>query len=212
SLKIAEGVARGKPGDAFRNLQTVRNQLDLIANSLKIAEGVARFAPAEKGRGGTVVLSGPRIEILADGAAPTAGFEGMSVESGMLNRLGAAGISVGGSPSSTFSLQGYGSTRDAWRVSLGNTRSDEIFVRDGAVLEAAQVFLVVGNREKGLTVEQGATINTLGKGAAPWDSTEGYVLEPGQKGVLALSNGWLDVTAPRADDSWGTVGAGFLHI
>ncbi|WP_198317554.1 hypothetical protein, partial [Alcaligenes faecalis] len=65
----------------------------------------------------------------------------------------------------------------------------------GAVLEAAQVFLVVGNREKGLTVEQGATINTLGKGAAPWDSTEGYVLQPGQKGVLALSNGWLDVTA-----------------
>lgn len=193
-------------------LERDARQLDLIANSLKIAEGVARFAPAEKGRGGTVVLSGPRIEILADGAAPTAGFEGMSVESGILNRLGAAGISVGGSPSSTFSLQGYGSTRDAWRVSLGNTRSDEIFVRDGAVLEAAQVFLVVGNREKGLTVEQGATINTLGKGAAPWDSTEGYVLEPGQKGVLALSNGWLDVTAPRADDSWGTVGAGFLHI
>lgn len=193
-------------------LERDARQLEVAAHSLKIAQGASRFEPARNGRGGTVVLTGSRIEVLADGAAPTAGFEGMSVESGMLNRLGAAGISIGGSPTSTFALQGYGSTRDAGRVSLGGTRTDEIFVRDGAVLEAAQVFLVVGNREKGLIVEQGATINTLGKGAAPWDSSEGYVLEPGQKGVLALSNGWLDVTAPKADDSWGAVGAGFLHI
>lgn len=193
-------------------LERDARQLDLLANQVQIAQGVTRFAPAENGRGGTVVLSGSRIEILADGSAPTAGFEGMSIESGMLNSLGAAGISVGGSPTSTFAFQGYGSTRDAWRVGLGVQRTDEVFVRNGAVLEAAQVFLVVGNREKGLTVEQGATINTLGKGAAPWDSSEGYVLEPGQRGVLALSNGWLDVAAPKDDDSWGTVGAGFLHI
>ncbi|UUO10728.1 filamentous hemagglutinin family protein [Alcaligenes faecalis] len=193
-------------------LERDARQLQLEANRLQVASGVAKFEPAQNGRGGNVVLTGQRIEVLADGAAPTAGFDGMSVESGVLNRLGAAGISIGGSPTSTFALQGYGSTRDAWRVSLGNTRTDEIYIRGGAVLEAAQVFLVVGNREKGLTVEQGATINTLGKGAAPWDSSEGYVLQPGQKGVLALSNGWLDVTAPSNDDSWGTVGAGFLHI
>ncbi|WP_189392625.1 filamentous haemagglutinin family protein [Alcaligenes pakistanensis] len=193
-------------------LERDARQLELAAKSLSIAQGATRFEPASHGRGGTVVLTGSRIEVLADGAAPTAGFDGMSVESGMLNRLGAAGISIGGSPTSTFALQGYGSTRDAWRVSLGSARTDEIFVREGAVLEAAQVFLVVGHREKGLIVEQGATINTLGKGAAPWDSSEGYVLEPGQKGVLALSNGWLDVTGPQRDDSSGVSGAGFLHI
>ena len=133
-------------------LERDARQLQLEANRLQVASGVAKFEPAPNGRGGNVVLTGQRIEVLADGAAPTAGFDGMSVESGVLNRLGAAGISIGGSPTSTFALQGYGSTRDAWRVSLGNTRTDEIYIRGGAVLEAAQVFLVVGNREKGLTV------------------------------------------------------------
>lgn len=201
-----EGVPRPQ-------LERDARQLSIMVNEqLEVAPGVANFKPAEGGRGGTVVLGGQRIEILADGAAATEGFDGVSVHAGMLNNLGAAGISIGGTPGSQFSSDGYTSAKNAWQVTLGSGSADEIIVRSGATLEAAQVVLVVSNREQGLIVEQGAGINTLGKGKAPWDSAEGFVLVPGATAVLALSNGWLDIMPSGNDESWGTKGAGYLHI
>ncbi|MEK7948845.1 filamentous hemagglutinin family protein [Pigmentiphaga sp. YJ18] len=181
---------------------------------LDIAAGTADFTPAEGGRGGTVVLNGRRIEILADGTAPTEGFDGTSVHASTLNGLGAAGISIGGSPVSTFVVQNDSgsSTQNSWQVGLGNGSTGELILRQGAVLEAASVFLVVNNKNEGLTIEQGAGINTLGQGKASWDSNDGYVLMPGQTGVLAVTNGWLDVTSPTADDASGVLGAGYLHV
>ncbi|MBO9356998.1 filamentous hemagglutinin N-terminal domain-containing protein [Bordetella petrii] len=196
-------------------LERDARQLVLAPGSrLDIAAGSADFTPAQGGRGGTVVLNGGRIEILADGAAPTEGFDGTSVHAGTLNGLGAAGISIGGSPASEFAVQNDSgsSTQNAWQVSLGNGSTAELILRQGAVLEAASVFLVVNDNTSGLTIEQGAGINTLGQGKAPWDWTDGYVLRPGQTGVLAVSNGWLNVTSPTADDSWGPRGAGYLNI
>ncbi|MEI2417414.1 filamentous hemagglutinin family protein [Orrella sp. JC864] len=196
-------------------LERDARQLVLAPGSrLDIAAGSADFTPAEGGRGGTVVLNGSRIEILADGAAPTEGFDGTSVYASTLNGLGAAGISIGGSPASEFALQNEdgSTTQNAWRVSLGNGTTAELILRQGAVLEAASVFLVVNDKTSGLTIEQGAGINALGQGKAPWDSTDGYVLQPGQTGVLAVTNGWLNVTSPTADDSWGPRGAGYLDI
>ncbi len=194
-------------------LERDARQLDIrVGQELSLAQGVANFKPAEGGRGGTVVLGGERIEILADGAARTEGFEGISVHAGMLNGLGAAGISVGGSPASQFATNGYTSNKNAWQVNVGNGTTDEIILREGAVLKAAQVFLAVSHREKGLIVEQGAGIDLLGQGKSPWDSSEGYVLVPGSNGVLALSNGWLDIMPSAVDQDWGTAGAGYLHI
>jgi filamentous hemagglutinin family protein len=194
-------------------LERDARQLNIqVSESLALAQGVADFTPAKDGRGGTVVLNAGRIEVLADGAAPTAGFDGISVEAGMLNGLGAASIAIGGAPSSTFSSTAYQSSPTAWHVSLGGGATDEIILREGAVLRAAQVLLTVSNREMGLIVEQGASIDLLGRGKAPWDSNEGFVLVPGSTGVLALSNGWLDIMPSSADESFGTRGAGYLHI
>src|SRR5690606_25439449 len=103
--------------------------------------------------------------------APTEGFDGTSVHAGTLNGLGAAGISIGGSPGSTFAVQNDSgsSTQNAWQVSLGTGSTAELILRQGAVLEAASVFLVVNDKTSGLTIEQGAGINALGQGKAPWD-------------------------------------------
>jgi len=196
-------------------LERDARQLGLSPGSrLDIAAGTTDFTPAAGGRGGTVVLNGSRIEILADGAAPTEGFDGTSVYASTLNGLGAAGISIGGSPVSTFAVQNDSgsSTQNAWQVGLGNGRTGELVLRQGAVLEAASVFLAVNDKNQGLTIEQGAGINTLGRGKAPWDANDGYVLMPGQTGVLAVTNGWLDVTSPTADDASGVLGAGYLHV
>ena len=181
---------------------------------LDLAENVVNFAAAKGGRGGTVVLKGSRIEIIADTAAPTAGFDGLSIRAGVLNDIGASTISIGGTPSSSFSSIGYGSTQNAWQVGFGSAydTATEITLREGAVLSAAQVFLVTGrDKEGGITVEQGAGIDTLGRGKAAWDSTEGYVIAPGESGVLALSNGWLDVLPPTSNP-WNQTGAGYIHI
>jgi len=183
--------------------------------TLDLAEGVVKFSAAEGGRGGTVVLQGEKIEILADGATPTEGFDGIAVRAGILNSIGAATISIGAEPTSVFTgSQGYGSTRDAWQISFGNVynSSREIVLREGAVLSAPQVFLTTGRSQTGgITVEQGASIDTLGRGAAPWSSSDGYVLASGQFGVLAVTNGWLDVL-PSTSNPNSDTGAGYIHI
>ncbi|WP_167010559.1 filamentous hemagglutinin family protein [Comamonas sp. Tr-654] len=194
-------------------LERDARQLTLEAQKqLSIAQGVADFTPAADGRGGSVVLKSSRIEVLADGASATAGFDGLSVRASELNGLGAAGINLGVDPSSLFAAVSDSSTQNAWQVNLGGGTTDEIILRKGAVLSAGQVLLGVSSNQSGLTVEQGAGIDTLGKGRAPWDSSQGFVLQPGQTGVLALSNGWLDVLPSAADSDWGSRGAGYLHI
>ncbi|MCT9813140.1 filamentous hemagglutinin family protein [Acidovorax sp. Be4] len=187
----------------------------LPGEQLQIAPGTVRFAAAEGGRGGTVSLKASRIEVLADGAAPTEGYGGISVAAGTLNNIGAAVIAIGGLPTSTFSANaGYGSTQNAWQVSLGNNWevASEIVLRKGAVLSAAQVLLVTGRMDGGITVEQGAGIDTLGRGAAAWSGADGYVLAPGATSMLALGNGRIDVLAPKAGDAGSRTGPGYIHI
>ncbi|RZL66192.1 MAG: filamentous hemagglutinin N-terminal domain-containing protein [Variovorax sp.] len=187
----------------------------LPGQQLQVAAGTVHFAAAEGGRGGTVSLIAPRIEVRAVGTAPTAGYGGISVEAGMLNNIGAGVIAIGGMPSSTFSASlGYGSTSNAWKVGLGSAYDApaEIVLRGGAVLSAAQVLLVTGRIAGGITVEQGAGIDTLGRGAAAWSSADGFVVTPGSTSLLALTNGRLDVLAPTVGDSWTGTGAGYIHI
>ena len=185
----------------------------LPGEQLQIAPGTVRFAAAEGGRGGTVTLKASHIEVLADGAAPTAGYSGIGIEARTLNDIGAAVIAIGGMPASTFSAgAGFGSTQNAWQVSMGNSwdAATEIILREGAVLSAAQVMLVTGQVAGGITLEQGAGIATLGRGAAAWSGADGYVLAPGATSMLALGNGRLDVLAPKASN--GGTGPGYIHI
>ena len=167
---------------------------------LEIAAGTVRNQPAAGGFGSELVLgalgSGGAIEILAPGQAPTAGFAGVSVRADMLNAVGASTLAIGGAPGSTFESER--NTQNARNVSFGTpySVSGSIVLRAGARLEAAQVFLATGQKAGGIVLEQGAGIHTLGHGAASWDSTHGYIFDPGQVSLLAVSNGWLDVLAP----------------
>ncbi len=168
------------------------------APGVTIAPGTVTQAPATGGFGSElVVLSNARaIELLGPGQSPTAGFDGLSLHADSLNAIGANTITIGGVPTSLFQFNRI--TQNAYKVGFGNlyTAAHSIVMRDGAELSAAQVFLVTGKKNGGITLEQGASISTLGRGDAAWDSRAGYMFDPGQASVLAVSNGWLDMLAP----------------
>jgi filamentous hemagglutinin family protein len=159
--------------------------------------GQVDYAPAAGGFGGsTLLVGGYRVnyEVLADGAAPTPGFAGVSVGAGALNAIGAPRLGIGGLPSVSY-IDYTGSSQ---RANIANflTGAGSIVLREGAVLRAGEVFLVTNTTAGGIFIEQGAGINTLGRGRAAWDSRDGFVYAPGTSSVLAVSNGWLDLLAP----------------
>ena len=164
--------------------------------------GTVDFSPARGGYGGQAIIMGRAdpiasvaLEIIGD--TPTPGFAGASVRAEDINALGAARISIGGW------LYGYGypvaeNDPDVRLKAYSQTR--DVYLRDGAALRAPEVQLLVASSQR-IHVEQGASINTLGQGAAPYDSSHGYQYAPGiAANMLVVSNGWVDVP--------GGVGAG----
>ncbi|MFJ3047929.1 filamentous hemagglutinin family protein [Herbaspirillum chlorophenolicum] len=159
-------------------------------------DGSINFNSAQGGIGGSASVqgtTGSELEILPAGAAPTTGFTGVSLHADSLNALGAKRLSIGAMPVIKYGQQGN-------FFSFGNlTDTLSITLREGAILRAAEVMLVAGRDASGaITIEAGAGINTLGMGAAPFDSRGGLIYNP-QDGInrgasmLAVSNGWLDV-------------------
>ncbi|WP_454735810.1 filamentous haemagglutinin family protein [Cupriavidus necator] len=166
--------------------------------------GSTDYGTPQGGHGGSalVLSDSGNYEILAAGAAPTpvAGTGLMSLISlraDDLNAIGANRLGIGGLPAVAASATGS-TQRDNVAVFSSNSRN--IMLREGAVLRAGEVFLVTSSKRGGIVIEQGAGINTLGQGKAAWDSTHGYVYEPGPLSVLAVSNGWLDVLAPTVSN------------
>ncbi len=159
-------------------------------------EGLADFKPAEGGFGGAAALSGgsPNVEILAAGQAPTAGFSGASVQADALVALGASRLVIGALPVVMYGQGG--------RFYTFQGDASEVVMRAGAQLAAPEVLISARTIE----LEAGAGISTLGRGAPSVDSTNGYAFEPGNVGLLAVSNGRLDVLAPDA------LGAGAIRI
>ncbi|QHI97405.1 filamentous hemagglutinin N-terminal domain-containing protein [Xylophilus rhododendri] len=167
--------------------------------------------PAEAGRTGTVQLgSANNYEILADGAAPTAGFDGVSVSAGALDAMGASRLLIGGAMASSFSDR-FGSHQGAGVITV-SSNTNAIYLRSGAVLKAGEIVLVTGRKAGEIVVEQGASLNTLGGGAAPFDSSEGFIYAPGNNSLLAVSNGRLDVLAPTVPTYDDGSGAGAIRI
>ncbi|MHA3735382.1 filamentous hemagglutinin family protein [Pseudomonas sp. Eth.TT006] len=158
--------------------------------------GRIAFAAAKGGVAGTAVIrggSGANFEILASARAATAGFAGVSLDADALNRLGAARLAIGATPTVVYGTAGN-------IVSFtGNT--DNITVRDGALLAAPEVLLWTNNGNGAITLEAGASINTLGRGDAPYDSNSGFVYKPGAASLLVASNGWTNVLAPEINNS-----------
>ena len=175
-------------------------------------DGKALYQPGEGGYGGTVVVgtgaNGNSYELLADGALPTQGYQGISIHAGELNKIGAQRIGIGGAP--TVAYQNYQGSSQGANVAGFTGSAHNIVMRDGAVLKAAEVFLVTGRKDGGITLEQGASINTLGQGKAAWDSKDGYVFET-EYSVLGVSNGLLNMLAP-VYSSDPLRGAGFIDI
>lgn len=170
-------------------------------------------APASAGTGSVARLqNAANYEILADGTEATEDFAGISVHASELNRIGAARLEIGGRLRSTYANSTTGSLQSANVITIeGGSASNSIVMRAGAQLQAADVFLMTGRLAGGITLEQGAGINTLGQGAAAYDATQGYIYTPGRNALLAVSNGQINLLAPEAPDSEGN-GAGAIEI
>ncbi|MCP1479050.1 filamentous hemagglutinin family protein [Pseudomonas chlororaphis] len=156
--------------------------------------GVARSAAAEGGFGASleVMSSGSAIEILPAGA--TASGNGVAFHADDLNAIGTARMSIGGAPTVVYGQGGNFVGFDA------NRAAESVTLRQGATLSAPEVFLVSGLPSGAIQIEQGASINTLGRGEAAYDSTDGFIYQPGLRSVLAVSNGVLQMLAPTEGD------------
>jgi filamentous hemagglutinin family protein len=152
--------------------------------------------PGVQGHAGTVAFSGsfssPDFEIVA--SQPTPGFSGISLDVADLNAIGASRLSIGG-------FEAFGATSNVQFVAGANS----VTLRGGVVLSAAEVFFVASG---GITLDPGAEINTLGKGAAPYDSSNGYVYDANGNTVFAVSNGNLNFISSAQTSSSAPISIG----
>lgn len=194
SFARADAVTRGVPramlpADA-RTLRLAIHPGSQDGQSLSF-EGLADFKAAQGGFGGTAAVSGNAVEVLAPGQAPTAGFSGVSMHADALAALGASRLVIGALPVVIYGQGG--------RFYTFQGNANQVVMRAGAQLAAPEA--LISSRE--IEIEAGAGISTLGRGAPSVDSTSGYAFQPGGAGLLAVSNGRLDVLAPDAQAAGG---------
>ncbi len=168
--------------------------------------GQVLFKPTEGGVAGTAVVRSVdgTIEVLGAGRQRTQGFTGISLYADSLNQMNAGRLAIGALPTVDY---GSGGNIVTFANNIG---SDNITVREGAVLSAPEVVLRTRKIDGTITLEAGAGINTLGRGDAPFDSTDGFVYDPGNASLLLVSNGWNSVLAPAK--AVGINGAGSIRI
>ena len=185
--------------DAAR-LGVPRPILEADAKTLKLAlrpgggadaftfAGIGHFDAAAGGYGGTVAVVGPNqsgIEVVAADRSATTGFAGITLKTDSLNALGASRLIVGG-----MTAVEYGQSGNFIYLAGGaNGANNPVTLREGATLAAPEVFLVSGTGA--IVVEQGASINTLGRGKASYDARDGFIYQVAN--MLAMSNGLLNV-------------------
>ncbi|MFL1391172.1 filamentous hemagglutinin family protein [Pseudomonas tritici] len=182
-----------------------RPMLEADAKTLKVAlrpgagadafsfEGIGRFDAAPGGYGGTVAVLDPSnlaIEVIGAGKSATADFAGITLKADTLNALGASRLVVGG-----MMVVEYGQSGNFINLASGlNGANSTVTLREGATLAAPEVFLV--SDTGAIVVEQGASINTLGRGKASYDARDGFVYQVAN--MLAVSNGLLNVVSAPA--------------
>ncbi|MGJ7546813.1 hemagglutinin, partial [Variovorax sp. LT1R16] len=163
-------------------------------------DGIGRFDAAQGGYGGTVAAIGNPLEVVAGGATATPGFKGVTLNADALNALGASRLMIGGLQ---YVVYGQGGN-----IVNSTSGTNELTLRQGAVLSAPEVFLLAdaSNVEfpSHLVIEQGAGINTLGKGRAAYDSADGFVYQGSTGSLVAVSNGVLSMLpVPASVDTNG---------
>lgn len=167
-------------------------------------KGLADFTPDKEGYGGSASLmisdDGGRgtIEILGRGATRSETENSIAVYADDLNAIGASRLTIGGTLTSRYETpQG----KNLSRYLQVKGRAASVILREGAMLQAPEVFLFAVSKTGGITLESGAGINTIGQGKVAYDSTDGFVYQPQDSAVVAASNGWLDMLAPVANPS-----------
>ncbi|QAX84866.1 hemagglutinin [Pseudomonas sp. DTU12.3] len=165
-------------------------------------QGQALFAPSKGGVAGSAVVLAQDLEVLGEGRSRTPGFTGISLYADSLDRLEAGRLSLGATPTVE-----YGSAGNFIRF---DGSAANITLREGAVLSAPEVLLRTDKVNGGITLEAGAGINTLGRGDAPYDSTDGFIYQPGSASLLVVSNGWTSTLAPTV--ATYSEGAGSIRI
>ncbi|MBV8274011.1 MAG: filamentous hemagglutinin N-terminal domain-containing protein, partial [Verrucomicrobia bacterium] len=174
-----------------------------VPNSPSLAmqfQGTTNFAPASDGISGWLYVNGANnIEILGPRSGPTSGWTGISVAAADIDAVGAPNVFVGGflDPLSGFIVAFAGG-------------QSSIVLRTGAVLTGAQVDLISSNL---ITIEAGAGIDTLGRGAPYVDSSQGYLFTnsipvtgalPTLSSVVVASNGYVDLATGTASVNGNT--------
>ena len=182
---------------------TLDLQAPIKAASQLTFAGTANFSPEPGGYSGSLQVIGTappntpiQIEITGPDAAPTKGW--ISLSASAIDAIGAPNVYIGGSLKTVngFLIQFQASV-------------DTIAVRTDAFLTGADVTLMTFGHGTGITIESGAVIDTLGKGAPDFSSSTGYFFTnsnestntPLSNSVIALSNGYLDIIPTSSPDT-----------
>ncbi|MBG7003428.1 filamentous hemagglutinin family protein [Pseudomonas aeruginosa] len=193
---MADAARRGIPRPMLPvDARSLR--LDLLAGGGADAlafDGTGLFQAAKGGYGGSLVVLGndQRIEIVGAGAQASEGVQGVTLRADDLNAFGAARMVIGSTPAV---LYGQGGNYVTFDITDG---AQSIVLRNGAELAAPEVFLLANRPGEAISLEQGAAIVTLGRGAAAYDARDGFLYASGGRSMLALSNGVLNVLPPEA--------------
>ncbi|HBO6574565.1 TPA: filamentous hemagglutinin N-terminal domain-containing protein [Pseudomonas aeruginosa] len=193
---MADAARRGIPRPMLPvDARSLR--LDLLAGGGADAlafDGTGLFQAARGGYGSSLVVLGnnQRIEIVGAGAQASEGFQGVTLRADDLNAFGAARMVIGSTPAV---LYGQGGNYVTFDITDG---AQSIVLRNGAELAAPEVFLLANRPGEAISLEQGAAIVTLGRGAAAYDARDGFLYASGGRSMLALSNGVLNVLPPEA--------------
>ncbi|MEI2418441.1 filamentous hemagglutinin family protein [Orrella sp. JC864] len=174
-------------------------------------DGTVLGGAAQGGRGSTLAVlaigqSASAIEVLGQADAPGPDSP-IAVRAAELTRLQVDRLAIGGMPWVVYgqaaNMVRLGNSTGA--VITGRNPAGGVTVRSGAVLSAPEVMLISkGNlyqRDGTIVIEQGAQISTLGQGASAFDATHGFVHQPADISVVAVSNGALQWLAPQAGSS-----------
>jgi filamentous hemagglutinin family protein len=154
-------------------------------------DGTAQLQGASGGLAGEVFVGGGgNLEVVAD--APTAGFNGISLNARDLNAVGAPRLLLGG----------YEYLNQPGSILTFKPVDNGVYVRNNVSLQADEIFLIGGNN--GVSVGAGATLSTLGRGAGRFPA---YTYGSDGATVLALSNGDLAFNNSNGPGAI-TIGAG----
>ncbi|WP_165421159.1 filamentous haemagglutinin family protein [Bradyrhizobium sp. Leo170] len=184
--------------------QVLKLDLGSATGEVLSFDGTAVFTPAEAGHAGTLVVVGTgAIEVKASNAAATTGMASIDAED--LSRFNAGMLLIGGQY--TY-YSGVGdTTSQGARIYFGASAND-VYVRNGAVLEAGQIFALAKNSIK---IEGGAVLDTTRGSTDVTDASDGYVFANSLNGstasagaILAVANGWLNFLPPTMSTT-GTV-------